>query len=122
MDWQHVTTGAAAWHDGLTGRGPRAVPPFHSVSQRIDGNVQRQSLAVVRTNPTPGVATIVHGKGTRSQDRIPVLKRMVPRWLSTKRLSSCVVAYTSAAPTDGGVGATYVLLRKVQGRPGKNPE
>jgi DNA-nicking Smr family endonuclease len=53
---------------------------------------------------------IVHGKGKRSQDRVPVLKKMLPRWLSSKRIAPYVVAFTSAAPTDGGVGATYVLL------------
>jgi DNA-nicking Smr family endonuclease len=55
---------------------------------------------------------IIHGKGMRSANHIPVLKRMLPKWLSTKRIGPYVVAFTSAAPTDGGVGATYVLLRR----------
>jgi len=55
---------------------------------------------------------IIHGKGMRSTNHIPVLKRMVPKWLSTKRIGPYVVAFSSAPPTDGGVGATYVLLRR----------
>jgi DNA-nicking Smr family endonuclease len=55
---------------------------------------------------------IVHGKGKRSENHVPVLKGMLPRWLSTKRIAPYIVAFTSAAPTDGGVGATYVLLRR----------
>lgn len=54
---------------------------------------------------------IVHGRGKRSHNKFPVLKTMLPRWLSTRRIAPYVVAYTSAAPNDGGVGATYVLLR-----------
>ena len=54
---------------------------------------------------------IVHGKGLRSRGNVPVLKRMLPRWLSQKRIAPYVVAFTSAASHDGGVGATYVLLR-----------
>jgi DNA-nicking Smr family endonuclease len=55
---------------------------------------------------------IVHGKGKRSLDHVPILKKHLPRWLSTKRIAPYVVAFTSAAPFDGGVGATYVLLRR----------
>jgi DNA-nicking Smr family endonuclease len=52
---------------------------------------------------------IVHGKGYRSGQRGPVLKRAVARWLSRRRT---VLAYTSARPVDGGTGAVYVLLRR----------
>jgi DNA-nicking Smr family endonuclease len=54
---------------------------------------------------------IVHGKGRRSRNKVPVLKKMVPKWLSSKRLARYVVAFASAPPSDGGVGATFVLLR-----------
>jgi DNA-nicking Smr family endonuclease len=54
---------------------------------------------------------IIHGKGKNSSAGRPVLKRQLPRWLSMRRISQFVVAFTSAPPNDGGVGATYVLLR-----------
>jgi DNA-nicking Smr family endonuclease len=52
---------------------------------------------------------IVHGKGLRSGQRGPVLKRDVNRWL---RRWEPVLAFVSARQADGGTGAVYVLLRK----------
>jgi DNA-nicking Smr family endonuclease len=51
---------------------------------------------------------IVHGKGIRSSERQPVLKRKVNYWL---RLYDQVLAFCSATSRDGGTGAVYVLLR-----------
>jgi DNA-nicking Smr family endonuclease len=51
---------------------------------------------------------IIHGKGSRSEDRQPVLKRKVNYWL---RLREDVLAFSSATRRDGGTGAVYVLLR-----------
>ena len=51
---------------------------------------------------------VIHGKGTRSGHRGPVLKPKVARWL---RRRDAVLAYTTARPVDGGSGALYVLLR-----------
>ncbi len=55
-------------------------------------------------------AIIVHGKGFRSKDK-PVIKPMVNRWL---RSVDIVLAFHSAQPKDGGSGAVYVLLKKVE--------
>jgi DNA-nicking Smr family endonuclease len=55
---------------------------------------------------------IIHGKGNNSVGNQGVLRRRVPQWLGTRRLSRWIVAFTSATPKDGGIGATYVLLRK----------
>lgn len=52
---------------------------------------------------------IVHGKGLRSGQNGPVLKREVDRWL---RRWEPVLAFVSARQADGGTGAVYVLLRK----------
>lgn len=52
---------------------------------------------------------IVHGKGTGSRDRRPVLKPRLAAWL-VKRDE--VLAYCSAPTHDGGTGAIYVLLKK----------
>ena len=53
-------------------------------------------------------ALVVHGKGYRSEERQPVLKRKVNYWL---RLYEQVLAFCSATRRDGGTGAAYVLLR-----------
>lgn len=56
---------------------------------------------------------IVHGKGKNSGGSDGVLKQRVPQWLSTRRFSRVIIAFTSAPPGDGGTGATYVLLRQI---------
>jgi len=55
---------------------------------------------------------VIHGRGKNSENRIPVLKEGVQRWLTRGRLGKQVLAFCSARPKDGGVGAIYVLLRR----------
>jgi DNA-nicking Smr family endonuclease len=55
---------------------------------------------------------IIHGRGRNSHDQIPVLKRQLTGWLARGQWSRLVLAFTSARPCDGGVGAVYVLLRR----------
>ena len=55
---------------------------------------------------------IVHGRGKNSPGRVPVLKQNLPRWLARGPAGRIVLAYASAAPGDGGTGASYVLLRR----------
>ncbi|WP_319557586.1 Smr/MutS family protein [Thiomicrorhabdus sp.] len=52
---------------------------------------------------------IIHGKGYHSDQDHPLLKNMVNRGL---RLSSWVLAFSSAPQKDGGAGAVNVLLKK----------
>lgn len=54
---------------------------------------------------------IIHGKGRRTAEQPPVLKRFVAEWLMRHRR---VLAFCSARDSDGGTGAVYVLLRKKQ--------
>ena len=54
---------------------------------------------------------IVHGRGLSSPGK-PVLKTKVKEWLTRGPWRRWVMAYSSAQSYDGGVGATYVLLRK----------
>ena len=55
---------------------------------------------------------IVHGRGKRSPNGEPVLRPSLPRWLARGPARLIVLAYTSAPPTDGGTGASYVLLAR----------
>ncbi len=54
---------------------------------------------------------IIHGRGLGSRDNIPVLKEKLTSWLTRGAIGKHVLAFTSARPWDGGVGAVYVLLR-----------
>ena len=51
---------------------------------------------------------IIHGKGYRSDQKIPVLKTHVAYWLP--QLND-VLAFSSAQARDGGTGALYVILK-----------
>lgn len=52
---------------------------------------------------------IIHGRGLSSKGE-PVLKKNVREWLERGPFRRFVLAYASARPCDGGLGATYVLL------------
>lgn len=51
---------------------------------------------------------VIHGKGLRSRNREPVLKRKVAYWLMQR---DEVLAYCQARRTEGGGGAVVVLLK-----------
>lgn len=51
---------------------------------------------------------VIHGKGLRSEDGVPVLKALVDRLLQRR---DDVLAYASPPPALGGTGAVLVLLR-----------
>lgn len=53
---------------------------------------------------------IIHGKGLRSKNREPVLKRNVAGWLIQREE---ILAYCQARQADGGSGAVVVLLKGV---------
>ncbi len=55
---------------------------------------------------------IIHGRGMNSKDQVPVLKNWTTTWLARGQRARLVLAFTSARPCDGGVGALYVLLRR----------
>ncbi len=52
---------------------------------------------------------VIHGRGLRSQ-RGPVLKEALKKWLHGA-FRKWVLAYSSARDCDGGLGATYIILR-----------
>ena len=58
---------------------------------------------------------IVHGKGLRSKNAEPVLKRKVGNWLGQR---DEVLAFVQARPEDGGGGAVMVLLKAKTKRQG----
>jgi len=54
---------------------------------------------------------VIHGRGRHSEAG-PVLKEQLVDWLEEPPLGGLVMAFSSARGGDGGVGATYVLLRR----------
>lgn len=59
---------------------------------------------------------IIPGRGLNSEDKRPVLKEGLVRWLTRSPLKRMVLAFASARAYDGGAGAFYVLLRRNEGR------
>jgi DNA-nicking Smr family endonuclease len=51
---------------------------------------------------------IIHGRGLRSKNGVPVLKGKVAGWLGQR---DEILAYCQARPADGGAGTVMVLLR-----------
>ena len=58
---------------------------------------------------------VVHGRGAHSEDG-PVLKQALLDWLGEAPVGKRVMAFASAAPGEGGPGATRVLLRRRRAR------
>lgn len=56
------------------------------------------------------VVRVIHGKGQRSAEGIPILKNLLNQWLKNR---PDVLAFCSATPKDGGAGAVYVLLKNM---------
>jgi DNA-nicking Smr family endonuclease len=54
---------------------------------------------------------IIHGRGKRSREGIPVLKPSLVSWLeAASGIGRHILAFATARPCDGGPGAVYVLL------------
>ncbi len=79
----------------------------------IESAAQRRVREVVaRVHGEGGrCVLIVHGRGRQSAG-VPILKEALLEWLAEPPLAPLVMAFASAAGRDGGVGATYVLLRR----------
>ncbi len=52
---------------------------------------------------------VIHGRGLRSP-KGPVLKEALKKWLQGK-FKKQILAYSSAKDSDGGLGATYIILK-----------
>jgi len=110
---------------GVAGR--RFLPLLRSGTYSIQGMIDLHGLSRVEAREAVEqfiarmsgerscCVKIVHGRGINSPNDQAVLKEHLQRWLATRRMSRHVVAYASAPYTDGGVGAIYVLLRRVSG-------
>lgn len=76
----------------------------HQLTSDFLSDAIRQGLRCVR---------IVHGKGLRSPNREPVIKKNLAAWLQQWKE---ILAYCQAPPAEGGSGAVLVLLREKASR------
>jgi DNA-nicking Smr family endonuclease len=58
---------------------------------------------------------VVQGRGLNSENHIPILKELLPAWLSRGPIKKIVLAFSTSRPYDGGTGAIYILLRRRRG-------
>jgi DNA-nicking Smr family endonuclease len=56
---------------------------------------------------------VITGRG-RTRDGGGILRKETPGWLNSSVVRSRVLAFATAKPRDGGVGALYVLLRRAR--------
>ncbi len=92
----------------------------YSIQDHIDLHGRRRDEArsevarFIKNSSARGLrcVLIVHGRGLRSKDNIPVLKEKLKAWLTRGSIGARVLAFASARPHDGGAGAVYVLLRR----------
>lgn len=70
----------------------------------------REVAAFISDSRARGIrcVRIIHGKGLRSPNSGPVIRKLIDQWL---RRRADVLAFCTARPHDGGTGAIYVLLR-----------
>ena len=55
---------------------------------------------------------VITGKGLKQNGEIGVLRQAVPRWLNEQPMKNWIRGFDYAVPSDGGVGALYILLRR----------
>jgi DNA-nicking Smr family endonuclease len=72
----------------------------------LDDFIQKSRLAGHRC------VLVITGRGLRSEDNVPVLRRGLQSWLTQGSTAKRVLGFCSAKPKDGGLGAVYVLLRR----------
>jgi DNA-nicking Smr family endonuclease len=92
-------------------RGECSIQDYIDLHGLIEDEAEAELLVFIEDSRNAGLSCIkiIHGRGLRSPGE-PVLKNMVKRLLRGA-LSKHVRAYASAPQRDGGLGATYVLLR-----------
>jgi DNA-nicking Smr family endonuclease len=54
---------------------------------------------------------LIHGRGHRSPGGVPVIKRNLENLLLHRGVKHHILAFTTAKPIDGGLGASYIFLR-----------
>lgn len=99
---RRLRRGDFAWQAHLDLHGMTSAPAREAVLRFLEESLRAGHRCVL----------IVPGRGRRSKDGEPVLKRRLLSWLSRGAMGRMVLAFCTARPHDGGAGALYVLLRR----------
>lgn len=96
---------------GRLHRGEFAVQDYIDLHGMTQGEAETSFADFMRQAIRKRLACVkvIHGRGLRSP-RGPVLKSCVESWLRGN-LRKWVIAYATARDSDGGLGASYVLLK-----------
>ncbi len=99
-------------------RGKFAVQGHIDLHGKIQSAAKEALSAFISDSVRKGMrmVLVVHGRGHRSPGGHPVLKHATVGWLSQSALAGYVLAFATARQSDGGAGATYVLLRRERHR------
>ena len=114
-DFSH---GAAAWLNRQSARKMRRGKIMIEGRLDLHGMIQteayRHLLDFLERAYFSGKKTIViiTGKGTTRSGEIGILRQAVPRWLNEQPIKGWIRGFVYASPSDGGVGALYILLRR----------
>ncbi len=92
-------------------KGECAIQDFIDLHGFIEDEAEAELVEFLEESRRRGFSCVkvIHGRGLRSPGE-PVLKLMVARLLKGA-LSKYVRAFATAPPRDGGLGATYILLK-----------
>jgi DNA-nicking Smr family endonuclease len=94
------------------------------IDARLDlhGYHQREAFSILESfishssQANKRCVLVITGKGLHhmaaSEQSVGVLRKMVPIWLNEEPNRSQIQSFSHAKPSDGGVGALYVLLKK----------
>ena len=95
-------------------RGDYSIQAHVDLHGQTQAQAKEQVAAFVAESRRDGrrCVLVVHGRGRRSKDHVPVLKERLKVWLSRGGIARQVLAFCTARSADGGAGAMYVLLRR----------
>jgi DNA-nicking Smr family endonuclease len=98
--------------------GEFAVQAHFDMHGMIQGAAKEALKEFIIASVRKGLRTVlvVHGRGLRSPGGHSVLKHASAGWLSHGAIGGHVLAFATARPSDGGAGATYVLLKREKSR------
>jgi DNA-nicking Smr family endonuclease len=99
-------------------RGEFAVQAHFDMHGMIQGAAKEALKEFIIASVRKGLRTVlvVHGRGLRSPGGHSVLKHASAGWLSHGAIGGHVLAFATARASDGGAGATYVLLKREKSR------
>jgi DNA-nicking Smr family endonuclease len=117
-EWPQLSVGAAAGVDRRTAvrlkRGQLPIEGRIDLHGHTRDEAHRALTAFLAASQDAArrCVLVITGKGLRADGSSGVIRAEVPRWFNQSPNRGRVIAFSHAAPRDGGRGAYYVLLKK----------